>query len=156
MRSFRDSKNRTWTVEITVGAVKSVKALVGVNLLDTQKVLVLDVIEIIDTLYVLCKSQADQLGITDEDFGAGFGGDTLKEAVEVFQEAYIDFFPEARTRALLKRTLDRVKTAETDHLDKIETKLDAKIDQALKKFFADSTELPDSLESTLDPSQSAN
>ena len=98
--------------------VKTVKALTGVDLLDSEAVLQLNVVQLVDVLYALCKEQCDKLGLSDIDFGQGFSGDTINTAIDSFREEYVSFFPNARTRKILGEALKKIKSAETIVLDR--------------------------------------
>ena len=74
MRTFTDNTGRAWTIAINVDAIKRVKALAKVNLLEAVEGklierLVSDPVLLCDVVYTLCKPQADQLDVSDEDFG---------------------------------------------------------------------------------------
>jgi len=131
MHVFTDATGRNWTITINVAALKKVKALVGVNLLELLdnnleglSELLSDVVKLVDILYVLCKDQADALGVSDEDFGRALGGDSLEQAVDAFLEELVDFFPNRRAREALRKMLSKGKTitekAMQQALEKIE------------------------------------
>jgi hypothetical protein len=106
MKSFTDSAGRTWTVEVNVSAIKRVRGLLGVDLLDVAggdllSRLADDPCVLVDVLFALCKAEADAKGITDEDFGRGMVGGVLDEASAALMKELLDFFPSAqRARAL--------------------------------------------------------
>jgi len=108
MKTFNDSQGRTWSVVINVGAIKRVRDLLGVDLLDVANGELLsrladDPCALVDVLYVLCKPEADAKGVTDEDFGRGMVGGVLDEAASALLKELLDFFPSAqRARALGK------------------------------------------------------
>jgi ribosomal protein S7 len=131
MHVFTDATGRNWTITINVAALKKIKALTGVNLLELLdnnleglSALLSDVVKLVDILYVLCKDQADTLGISDEDFGRALGGDSLEQAVDAFLEEFVDFFPNRRAREALRKMLSKGKTitekAMQQALEKIE------------------------------------
>jgi hypothetical protein len=131
MHVFTDATGRNWTITINVAALKKVKALTGVNLLELLdnnleglSALLSDVVKLVDILYVLCKDQADALGISDEDFGRALGGDSLEQAVDAFLEEFVDFFPNRRAREALRKMLSKGKAitekAMQQALEKIE------------------------------------
>lgn len=109
MPSFRDHENRLWEVRIRIAELRRVKSLCGgldlTKLIDDNLKglgeLIADPCRFVDVLYVVCKDQADALGITDEQFGGAFGGDTLERAVNAFVEALFDFFPNPTVRKSL-------------------------------------------------------
>ena len=108
MKPFTDSAGRTWEVTVNVGAVRRVRDILGVDLMDVAGGDLLDRLAddpvlLVDVLYVLVKPQADAKGISDEDFGRGMVGGALDEAASALMKELLDFFPSAqRARALGK------------------------------------------------------
>ena len=108
MKPFTDSQGRTWNVTVNVGAIKRVRDVLGVDLLDVANGDLLsrladDPCLLVDVLFVLSKPEADAKGITDEDFGRGMVGGVLDEASAALMKELLDFFPSAqRARALGK------------------------------------------------------
>jgi hypothetical protein len=112
MKSFNDTENRRWDLSLSIATVKRVRNLTDVDLLsildkpELLSDLAADPVRLVDVLYVVCKPQADAMGVTDEQFGESLDGQSIESATECFLEALVDFFPGAR-RATLKRVLDR-------------------------------------------------
>jgi len=108
MKTFTDSQGRTWSVVVNVSAVKRVRDLLDVDLLDVANGELLsrladDPCVLVDVLFALCKPEADAKGVTDEDFGRGMVGGVLDEAASALMKELLDFFPSAqRARALGK------------------------------------------------------
>ena len=103
MKTFTDSAGRTWTINITVDAIKRVKDLVDVNLADVTEGdpplltrLETDLVLLCDVIYALIKPQADQQQISDEQFGQALGGDAILAAHDAFWGALSDFFHQLR------------------------------------------------------------
>lgn len=59
-----------------------------------------DPILLCDVLYVLCRQQAEERKITDEDFGRGLAGDALGEATKAMLAELADFFREPQRSAV--------------------------------------------------------
>ena len=105
MQTFTDIHGRKWTVSITVGTVKRLKSRLNIDILgdmvgflaQTQ-----DLVTLIDILYVVCKDDADKLGITDEQFGCSFAGPVIQEARNAFMEAYAVFHPDPELTAKIR------------------------------------------------------
>jgi len=113
MKSFTDSAGRTWTVEVNVSAVKRVRGLLGVDLLDVAggdllSRLADDPCVLVDVLFALCKAEADAKGVTDEDFGRGMVGGVLDEASGVLMKELLDFFPSAQRAMALGRMARKI------------------------------------------------
>ncbi len=108
MQQFHDSQGRTWSVVINVGAIKRVRDLLGVDLLDVANGELLsrladDACLLVDVIFGLCQPEAVAKGVTDEDFGRGMVGGALDEAASALMKELLVFFPNAqRVRALGK------------------------------------------------------
>jgi hypothetical protein len=99
MKTFTDSFGQTWTVALNIGAVKRLKGLLGVDIMNLHEGdpplisrLGTDVILVCDVIFALVKPQADQLGVTDEQFAAGLGGEAILAAHTAFYEELTSFF----------------------------------------------------------------
>ncbi|MEX2388776.1 MAG: hypothetical protein WD534_12935 [Phycisphaeraceae bacterium] len=115
MKTFTDSAGRTWTLAITVDAIKRVQTLAGVNLADITSGdpplltrLEVDLVLLCDVIYALVQPQAEQAGLSDEQFGQALGGDAILAAHDAFWGALSDFFQSLRrsdqVRAIQKQT----------------------------------------------------
>lgn len=139
MRTFTDNVQREWAIEVNVNALKRLKPigvdLAGDGFSTVIQQLASDPIMLVDTLFVLCQSQADKMGISDMQFGQSMAGDAIERATNALVEALIDFFPKARQRAL-RTVWEKVKTADTQMIDYVGTIVDeGKLDQAIKAEF---------------------
>lgn len=142
MPNFTDTAGRRWNLALSVGTVKRVRDLAGVDLLAVldkpQSLIDLagDPVRFVDVLYVVIKPQADQVGISDESFGESLDGETVEAATDAFLEALVDFFPGAR-KTTLKRVLDRAKsTARSAEAALTKALDDGTIDQAISEALA--------------------
>lgn len=164
MRTFVDNAGRTWTVAINVAAIKRVRGLINVDLyklvddgFQALAKLVADPVQLADVLYCLCKEEADSKQISDEDFGRALAGDAITLAADAFVEELIDFFPDARARAGLRKVLDATKKVREKLLDHAETVLATlDLDREAKGLIASFGNSRGSSGSTPDPSPSAN
>ncbi len=106
MKTFTDNTGRTWTLSVTVGTIKRVRALCGVDLANiitmesgkTPQVgllerLASDPVLLVDVLFAVCKPEADTKGITDEEFGRAMAGDAIELAATALLDEIIDFSP---------------------------------------------------------------
>lgn len=112
MRSFKDNADRQWQVEVNVAALKRVRGLVGVDLMQAIEgsgglieKLVRDPVLLCDVVYALCKPEADGRGVSDEDFGRAMAGDAIEHATAAVLEELVGFCPSPRDRANLGRVL---------------------------------------------------
>lgn len=128
MKTFTDTAGRTWTVCVNVDAIKRVRSLLDVNLLevldDGCKLLAQlhdDPVLLVDVLYALCQPQAEAQNVTDVQFGQAMSGDALLHANRALLEGLSDFFPSARRRAAMKNLLQKTERVVDRLLDHAET-----------------------------------
>ena len=129
MKTFIDNAGRTWTVAINVDAIKRVRDLAQVNLLEVIEGklldrLISDPVLLCDVIYAVCKPEADTKHVGDVDFGRAMGGDAIDGATTALLEELVDFFPQARRRVLGK-ALDKLRKLEAAALTAVETRLDS-------------------------------
>ena len=155
MRTFKDNAGRTWTISLTVAAVKRVRDLAKLDLLDLAngrvfERLVADPITLCDALYAACKPQADAEGISDEKFGEAMAGDAIEHASKALVEELIHFFPNARERAALSRVVQTMDAAMDRARGVVERRIESgEIDRAIESAMAgpSSIDSPESSES---------
>ena len=141
MQTFRDNAGRTWTVAIDIAAIKRVRSLLDIDLLEVLPgkgvpgrglgIVDRDPVLFVDILYVLCKPEADRAGVTDEEFGRGLGGDALHAASEAFTEAFISFCPNPRDRKRLRRAVDQMSAMLEKARDSMDSTLESRVAQAV-------------------------
>jgi len=129
VRTFKDTEAREWTVKITVSTVKRVRDLIGVDLMDTVKAELIqemhrDPVLLASVIFAVCKPQADERGLTVEQFDDAMGGDVVQDASNAFFEALIDFFPAPR-RGLLKQIMEKIKALEALAIEAAGAKLNS-------------------------------
>ena len=152
MHSFVDNSRRTWEIAINVAAVKRIRGLLGIDLyalvddgFKSLSKLVSDPVTLADVLYCLCKDQADKQSISDEEFGRALAGDAITQAADAFVEELIDFFPDARARASLRKAIEAGKTVRDkvlSHAEKILDSIDPETEA--KKWISSSGTWPES------------
>ena len=147
MKTFADNAARTWTVQVNVDAIKRVRDLAGVNLLEVIEGklldrLVSDPVLLCDVIYAVCKPEADAKNVVDADFGRAMAGDAIDAATTALLEELVDFFPQAR-RKVLGKALGKLKALETAALNAVETRLDSpELERRLAAELQKLTELP--------------
>lgn len=109
MRAFTDNDGRQWVISITIGSLKRVRALAGIDLMGivdprsgVLERLAADPCVLGDAIFAAIKPAADELEVTGEEFAEALAGDALAAATEAFIEAVVDFFPDARGREALR------------------------------------------------------
>jgi hypothetical protein len=130
MHTFADNLGRTWYVAVNVATIRRVRAVLDVDLyqlvddgMQALGQLVADPVRLADVLYVLCKDDADAKNISDEDFGRALAGDAITSAAEALVEELVDFFPDERSRAALRRVIAAGRQVRTKLLEHAETML---------------------------------
>jgi hypothetical protein len=111
MKTFTDNAGRVWTIAINVNAIKRVRGLIDVNLLEViegtlLERLIRDPILLCDVVYAVCKPEADALNVTDEQFGQAMAGDAIDQATKALLEELVGFSPSPQGRANLQRILE--------------------------------------------------
>ncbi len=128
MRTFTDNAGRTWTIAITVDAIRRVRATLDINLLEFVEgnlitKLIRDPVLLCDVIYVVCKQQSDERNVSDEDFGRAMAGDAIEHATQALLEELVDFSPSPKDRANLRQVL----TATFDAMDRARDAAEARI-----------------------------
>lgn len=112
MHIFQDKTGREWEISITVEAVKRVRSMCAINLLDAIRItdkdvnadlitqLAEDPVLLVDVLWALCRTQAESRGVKPEDFGEAMDGETVEKATDALLQDLCDFFPAAKRRFL--------------------------------------------------------
>lgn len=171
MPSFEDTEKRKWNVDVTITSIKQVKDETGVHLLDDTvgEKLARDPILLCDVVFALCKLQADNRKVSDEDFGRAMAGDAIADASTALVESLTDFFQNRQQRENLRRlqqinedATEQLHRGIAEKLERLDTSkavrkkldgidLDALIDSALQTSSESSGSVPESSESTPAP-----
>lgn len=112
---FTDHTGRRWTVDVTVAAVKRVRAATKLDLLDLAGGKVLerlwsDPVLLGDVLFACCQQQAREHGVDEATFGELLAGDTIARATDALIDSLVSFTPDPRERAALARVVAQVRT----------------------------------------------
>jgi hypothetical protein len=109
MRTFKDNAGRSWSVSVNVETARQIRTMAHVDLMELVERqpaeaeqpkrsllerLIRDPILLCDVLYVVCKDQADQLGVSDADFGRALYGTAITAGRTALLEEIADFFPD--------------------------------------------------------------
>lgn len=172
MTSFKDNTGRSWTLSLTVAAVKRVRALCGVDIAniislspgdtpntDLLERLASDPVLLVDVLYAICKPDADLFEISDTAFGEAMAGDAIELATAALLDEIVAFFPSAKRR-LLQKIVEATRRFEVKTKAALEEVLaNPDLDQALEaelaKWTNSSTPSQESLASIPPPTPSA-
>lgn len=112
MKNFKDTEGRDWTIAVTMGSVRRVKDLAGVNLAhitegDTLQRLASDPEMLCRTIWAMVHPQAESRGVSEDAFFDSMGGDSIEAATVALLEDLPDFFPKSR-REVLRRAVDKL------------------------------------------------
>ena len=162
MRTFKDSKGRPWTLDITVYAVRRVRAETEVDLyslVDDKAAglakLVNDPVKLIDVLYCLVAGEAAVKNVSADDFGAAFSGDSLEAAADAFVGAIIDFFPNRQARESLQKLMAKSRSLASTILTRAEREIaELDVEKAAEELMQSWINAPASSASTPDRSRS--
>ncbi|MBL0920927.1 MAG: hypothetical protein IBJ10_02230 [Phycisphaerales bacterium] len=143
MKTFIDNQGRKWSVQVDVSTIKRVRGLAGVDLLDVLggkliDRLIVDPILLCDVIYAVCKPQADDLGVSDETFGAAMAGDTIEHATQALLDEIVSFSPNPRDRAALGKVLAATSAA----MDKARDLIDESINSGTMQRAIDAAVAP--------------
>lgn len=136
---WTDGRGRDWSTAVTVNTVRRVKQLTGVDLLEVfdgklMAQLAIDPVLLANVLYAVSKPQADERGVSDEEFGELLAGESIERATEALVQGIIDFFPPAR-RSVLERLWRATSRADAEAVKLAQAKLsDETIDTAIRRM----------------------
>jgi hypothetical protein len=129
MHTFTDTQGRPWTITLNVDAIRRVRSVLNINLLEAiegklLERLITDPVLLCDILFVVIQPEAVAKGVCDEDFGRALGGDVLEAATTALLEELVDFFPSAK-RAVFRKALSKLKQLETLAIDTATQRLES-------------------------------
>lgn len=128
MRNFKDSQDREWTIDLNIASVRTLReraarvdSLKNVDLLDYAGVLlsVSDPFFAADLLFETVRDQAEERGVSAEDFGASLRGKILFEAISEWSAEYLDFFPEPTAKEKAQALVEKSAKAREALFEKI-------------------------------------
>ncbi len=140
MKTFTDNTGKSWAVTIDVTALKRIKTLAGVDLLDAingselLRRLTADPCLLVDVVFSAVKPEADRVGVTDEVFGQAMCGQAISDATDALIEGLVEFLPPHQGRPLTK-AYGKVREALTRGWAEVETAIDRlDLEAELKKI----------------------
>jgi hypothetical protein len=114
MHCFNDKNGQQWTLDLTVGSARRVKAACNVDLINLVNFdentseaselerLVSDPCLLVSVVYTLCEKQAVERSLDGEAFADVFSGETIENAINALIEEIISFSPPMRRKMLAK------------------------------------------------------
>lgn len=108
MPAFKTNDGKEWVVTIDAPKIRDVRTERGIDLgaVDFGPVaqkLGNDPVELVETLWILCRAQANTLSVTAEQFGQSLTGDAIDHASDALIRARADFSPTRMRSLILKQ-----------------------------------------------------
>jgi hypothetical protein len=124
---FRDRCDRVWRLEFTVGDAARIRKAHGLDFLNAHNGAAITAVSRDDNLlamvvWELCREQADALGVSFDDWGAGIDGATLGQAADALGVAIVNFSPPAR-RPVMQAMMDQATAAATQLTERAAAKI---------------------------------
>jgi len=161
VKTFNDNSGRTWTVSLNVDAIKRVRALADVDLMQAVggallERLTTDPVVLCDVLYAVCRDEAEAKSVSDEEFGRALAGDAIEAATSALLEELVSFFPTEAKRRVLGKATAKLKALQARALEVAERRIDSpeldrEMANALQNAGISSGSSPESAESTQAP-----
>lgn len=145
--NFRDSREREWNLAISIGVARRIRADVGVDfgkVADGKLFIELssNPEKLAGALWLMVERQAEQKGVTPEDFAEALDGNAIDGAMEALQEAIVNFTP-SHLRTPVKTMLAKTMVAQTKTANAAVTWIEANADQLMNEEIAKAvTKLP--------------
>jgi hypothetical protein len=141
---FQDKNGRSWEPEINVVTIGRVRDKLKINLLElmlpnnTLEARLADPCLLVDILYLLCKEQAEAIGISDTDFGIAQTMDGIEQAWLGVLEGLVLFSPSG-LRPAHQKVLEKAKKFQAMAEAKIKTmvetpEFDLMLDQGINRI----------------------
>jgi hypothetical protein len=155
MASFKDRNGKNWTIDLDAYLIRDVrKACDGLDLAalngEAYDKLDADPVLLVDTLWVLCASQANAANISQEQFASALVGDPISYATKALLESIADFSPPEKRELLRAMTNKSAKvreigmskalakindpSLETAAIEAMEASMDADLQRALTQL----------------------
>lgn len=137
-QKFIDNTGQEWSFEVSWPQVKAVRAALNFDLygrdIQAQMNALTDPVLLVDVLFVLCRSQAERLGVSDEDFGRRVIGDPFDAAAIALVREVSALYPKKQA-ALLLRLVDEIERQRGER-DDAEPLSDGEIANVVRSAFS--------------------
>jgi hypothetical protein len=151
MKLFKDSLGREWKLDGNFTSYGRVRDYTGVKLYDIATenreslVQLTDPLTLGKVLWAMVEPQAEEAGITPEEFGEGFSGDAVTAAYDALIDEMV-FFCHPRQRKLLEMALKKLRAVEEraeetvgEKIEEFGQEIDKAIDRWTRGFLDGST-----------------
>lgn len=142
MKLFKDSLGREWKLDANFTSYGRVRDYTGVKLYDIATesrdslVQLTDPLTLGKVLWAMVEPQAEEAGISPEEFGEGFRGDAVSAAYNALIDEMV-FFCHPRQRKLLEMALKKLRAVEEMAEETVEEKIEEfgeEIDKAIDRW----------------------
>lgn len=150
---FKDNTDSIWTLKITIRDFIQIKQEFGIDVSDVfskdnnwlaQLAAQDNLMDLIGILLLLTKADREAKGLSEDDFLALFGGDTLEAATTAFIEAVVLFLPAHKQTAMrtvlnavgmgLKKTTETLEKSSQRIVEKVEATMEAEAQKILDEL----------------------
>lgn len=132
MATFTDNTGKDWQVKVNPVTLAKVEDCLGCDFATEPEDdggpiirIATDCMFCFRVLWVLCESQAEERGVSSEDFGDALVGDALGKAQRALCQAISDFYPSAERRNAVAKVFDFIHHAEQRIVQQSAEKIDA-------------------------------
>jgi len=159
MKSFTDSKGRSWTIAVHVSSIQMVKAETGIDLAEAYsggsmiRDLLADPVLPAQVILALCTDQVAKYNTDLEDLSQSITGEAADAALKALIDDIVDFSPgrlRPALRAAIARADEQMALASTALVEKIESP------EVMTKFKSDLAEKISGISATNAPASSAS
>jgi hypothetical protein len=130
MARFADKEGRSWEPEVDVVTIGRVRAALKINLLElllpntTLPEQLNDPCLIVDVLYLLCRDEADRLGMDSDAFGRAMTPDGIEDGWDAVLEGLVLFSPRG-LRAAHQKVLEKAKRFQATAAERLRTAIES-------------------------------
>lgn len=155
MRDFKDAKGRPWTIHVTLGVARKIKARFSIDLLEPESdanqltAFALSLNSRLELLWMLVADEASRLEVSRDEFEDAMSGSHIKRACLAVDEELSFFIHEfdptlsqafgnllSRSRDLQMQSMERLEAfLDSDEVKAtIQTELDKALDEATRSL----------------------
>jgi hypothetical protein len=150
---FKDNTDSLWTLKINIRDYIQIKQDYGIDISDVfsknnnwlaQLAAQDNLMDLIGIIVLLTKVEREAKGISEDDFLALFGGDTLEAATTAFIEAVVLFLPAHKQTAMrtvlnaldvgMKKTQETLEKSSARIVEKVEATMEAEAQKVLDEL----------------------
>lgn len=89
---FKDARGREWNVQFNFRLLCRIEDELGYKIMEDPTSLPSSLRAYAEMLWIVCEKQAQELGVTPEDFGESLGGKAIQDGIDCMIEELAVFF----------------------------------------------------------------